>query len=218
MPLLLLLPSLLVPPVLARLPPDSGDATARFRAPWRLLTPGLRAMFATAFLVEVSSGAWNGFFALHTRALGLPPSTPGVTWGLAVLAEIVVFRWGRGFLGRAGVPRLVLVAIAVTALRWVASALVEREPIVIAIQLGHAVTFSALHLAAQALIARVVPSEGTTGAQAIYGMARFGAGGTAGVWLAGVLVDRIGTRPLFLVEAAIALFALVPALRLRHNR
>jgi len=44
----------------------------------------------------------------------------------------------------------------------------------------------------------------------------FGLGGTAGLALAGALVDRIGTSRLFAVEAVVALVALVPALHLRR--
>lgn len=213
-PVLLLVPGLLLPVVLSRLPRASDGGASRFQPPWRLLTPPLRAMLATVFLVELSSGTWNGFFALHTSALGLPASTPGVTWGLAVLAEIVLFRSAGTLVGRVDVPHLVLVATALTAVRWVLTASLVREPLVIAVQLGHAVTFSALHLAAQVLITRLVPADSTTGGQAVYGMARFGAGGAAGVWLAGALVDRLGTRALFVVDAGIALAAMIPALRL----
>ncbi len=215
-PLLLLIPNLLLAPALLRLPSPSSDAELRFRPPWRLLTPPLAAMFGTVFLVELSSGAWNGFFALHTSALGLPDSTPGVAWGLAVLGEVLLFRSGGGLLAWLPVPRIVVLATAVTAARWALSACVERQALVIGVQLAHAVTFSALHLAAQALIARFVPPDNTTGGQALYGMARFGAGGTAGVWLAGALVDWVGTRGLFVIEALVALAALIPALRLRR--
>ena len=85
-----------------------------------------------------------------------------------------------------------------------------------ALQMGHAITFSAFHLASVLLLSRLVPAENRTGGQALYGGIAFGLGGTTGLALAGALVDRIGTSRVFALEAVIALGALVPAVRLRR--
>jgi PPP family 3-phenylpropionic acid transporter len=215
-PLLLAAPNLLLPAVLLGLPAGQPGEPARFRPPWRLLTPPLATFLATAFLLEASSGAWNGFFAVHAAALGLPDTVPGLAWGLAVLAEVALFQWGGGLTARIPPARLVLAVVLFTAVRWAASAWATGATLVVAVQLGHAVTFSVFHLAAQALLGRLVPAESSTGGQTLYGMARFGLGATAGLWLAGALVDRLGTRSLFGVEALVVLAGVVPALRLRR--
>jgi len=44
----------------------------------------------------------------------------------------------------------------------------------------------------------------------------FGIGGSIGVAVAGLLVDRVGTAGLFGCEALVALLGLLPALRLRQ--
>ena len=214
-PLLLVLANLgLVLPLLGL--PRTPVGSARFESPWRLLDRALVALLATVFLVDVSGGAWTGFFALHTTALGLPASTPGVAWGLAALAEIAVFRWGAPVLARVSAARLLVWVTVFTSVRWALVAAAEREVAVVGLQLGHAITFSASHLAVQGLLAQLVPARSTTGGQALYGLARFGVGAAVGLWLAGAVVDRIGTRALFGVEAAIALAALVPALVARR--
>ena len=215
-PLLLLLPNLGLAPALFTLPRAQHGRAAAFRPPWRLLTPPLTAFLATVFLVQTSSGAWGGIFAVHTAALGLPSSVPGVAWGLAVAAEVVLFRWGRPLLARISAPRLVLAVVVLTAGRWVATAYAERAWLVVALQLGHGISFSALHLAAQVLLARLVPGESSSGGQALYGLAGFGLGGSGGMWLAGTLADRMSTSSVFLVDAGIALLALPFALRLRR--
>lgn len=64
------------------------------------------------------------------------------------------------------------------------------------------------------LLARLVPPESSTGGQALYGLVGFGLGGSAGLWVAGALVERLGTAGLFAFEAVVAGVGLVPALRL----
>jgi PPP family 3-phenylpropionic acid transporter len=215
-PNLLLAASLGLAPALSRLPSEQVGLAFRAGPPWRLLTPPLAAFLAAAFLLQVSSGAWTGFFAVHTAALGLPASVPGLTWGLAVIAEIGLFFWGRRLGDRIAPTTLIVVVLGATVVRWALTAVVRTAPLVIAVQLGHAITFSAFHLAAVLLLLRLVPPERSTSGQALYGAVAFGVGGSAGLALAGVLVDRVGTAGVFAVDAVCASLALAPALRLRR--
>jgi PPP family 3-phenylpropionic acid transporter len=215
-PLLLLVPAFVLGPALAPLPRAQLGHPADFRPPWALARGPMTAFLATAFLVHLSSGAWTGFFALHVRALGLSPAVPGVTWALAVTAEIVLFFFSRRILSWVEPPDLIVFCLLVTVARWAATAVATRAVVVVALQLGHAFTFSAFHLAALALIARLVPVESSTSGQALYGLVGFGLGGSTGLALAGLLVDRLGTGGLFGFEAAVALAGVVPALALRR--
>jgi PPP family 3-phenylpropionic acid transporter len=215
-PLLLLLPALGLGPALAALPGDQRGHAHAARPPWALLTRPLGAFLATAFLLQVSSGAWAGFYAVHTAALGFAVTVPGLTWALAVIAEIGLFFWGRRLGAWLAPANLILLVLGVTVARWALTAVARSEALVVGLQLGHAITFSAFHLAAVLLLARLVPAASSTGGQALYGGVAFGLGGTAGLALAGALVDRIGTPALFAVEAVAALLAVGPALRLRR--
>ena len=215
-PVLLLLAALPLAPALARLPREQAALAGRSPAPWTLLAPPLRAFLTTAFLLQVSSGAWTGFYAVHTTSLGFPDTVPGLTWGLAVVAEIVLFFWGARLVERMAPTRLIVVVLVLTAVRWALTAVTRSAAVVIALQTGHAITFSAFHLASILLLSRLVPAENRTGGQALYGGIAFGLGGATGLALAGALVDRIGTSRVFALEAVIALGALVPAVRLRR--
>jgi PPP family 3-phenylpropionic acid transporter len=220
-PMLLLIPALLMVPAFVRLPREQLGHGERFRAPWALVTPPLAAFLATAFLIQLSCGAWGGFFALHTAALGFSNAVPGVTWGLAVAAEVAVMFWGRALLERFTPPQLIIVALVTTVLRWALTAVARNEVLVVALQLGHALTFSAFHLAALLLLSRLVPVHSSTSGQALYGLVAFGAGGSGGLFLAGALAQSLGTSALFGIEALIALAGLVPAIWLsrltRHS-
>ncbi len=211
-PLLLLIPNVGLVPALARLPREQLGQVERFRAPWHLLNPPLAAFLATAFLIQLSCGAWAGFFAVHTAALGFSDAVPGVTWGLAVSAEVVLLYWGRRIVERIPPTHLIILALLITIVRWTLTALQRNEVVVVGLQLGHAFTFSVFHLAALLLLSRLVPPESSTGGQALYGMVAFGIGGSSGLALAGALVDRLGTGGVFGFEAVVALFGLIPAL------
>jgi PPP family 3-phenylpropionic acid transporter len=217
-PILLLLPQLALAPVLLRLPHGQRGVPGHARAPWSLLTPAMAAFLATVFLVQASAGAWGGFFALHVRALGLSDAVPGLTFALAVVIEVALFRFGRRMLEWLPPADMIALTVAVTVVRWCLSAVVTSEAAVVLVQLGHVFTFSAFHLAAVALVARLVPPANATSGQSLYGLMGHGIGGTVGILLAGALVDRVGTANLFLVEAAIALAAAVPAFALRRMR
>ncbi len=213
-PLLLLVANLGLVPSLLRLPPAQRGHAHEARPPWALLTPPLRAFLAAAFLLHVSCGAWQGFFALHVAALGLPDTLPGLAWGLAVCVEIVLFVWGRPLVQRFDPAQLVVATIVVTVVRWAATAMARSGLAVVGVQLAHAVTFSVFHLAAMALLARLVPAASSTSGQGLYGFVAFGLGLGMGMALAGALVERIGTQGIFAVDAALAALALLPARRL----
>ncbi|MCW5888917.1 MAG: MFS transporter [bacterium] len=214
LPWLLLSAQVVVAPALLGLPRAQLGHAHEVRPPWRLLTPPMRAFLATAFLLQVSCGAWGGFFAIHTAALGLSDAVPGLAWGLGVVAEILLFRFGRGLVGRFTATQLIGFTLVVTVVRWAATAVATSAPAVVALQLGHAVTFSVFHLATMLLLPRLVPAASSTSGQGLYGFVGFGLGGSAGFALAGLLVDRIGTAALFGLEAAIAALAWAPAWRL----
>jgi PPP family 3-phenylpropionic acid transporter len=210
-PALFLAPAALLPVALARLPRGQSEVHRRAVAPWRLLNPPLVAFLACVMLAHMSSGAWNGFFGIRTARLGLPSWVPGLTWGLAVTAEVVLFRLGRRVLAIVTPAHLVLLSIGITVLRWVGTALATDPAVLVLLQIGHAFTFSALHLAAMLLLGRLVPAESSTSGQALYGLTGFGIGGSTGLWLAGMLLGPLGTSGLFLFSAGIAALALVPA-------
>jgi PPP family 3-phenylpropionic acid transporter len=210
-PLLLFLPTLALAPVFIHLPSTQRGRPEHARPPWALVTPPVAAFLATVFLTQTSAGAWAGFFALHVQALGLSDVLPGVTFALAASTEVVLFHWGRRLLEWMPPTRLILLTVIASVVRWALSAVVTSAPAVVAVQLGHVLTFSAFHLASVALVAALVPPENTTSGQSLYGLVGFGFGGTIGIALAGALVDRMGTAAVFWVEAAVAAAGLVPA-------
>jgi PPP family 3-phenylpropionic acid transporter len=213
-PFLLVAPQVALAPILWRLPRGQRGQAEHAQPPWKLLIGAMRPFLLAVFLAQASCGAWAGFFALHTQALGLSPMLPGITFALAVVAEVVLFHYGRRVLDWIDPARLILVTLVASVVRWILSALVTSAVAVVAVQLGHLFTFSALHLASVALIGRLVPPANTTSGQSLYGLVGFGVGGSMGIAIAGALIDRTGTSGLFWCEAVLALAGVLPAWRL----
>ncbi|MFM7143415.1 MAG: MFS transporter [Alphaproteobacteria bacterium] len=214
-PWLLVAAQLVLPFAALRLPREQHGHVEHFHAPWRLLSPPMNAFLATSLLFNLGAGAWAGFFAVHTRALGLPDWVPGVTWGLGVVTEVIALWVGRDLFARWGPAEVLVGVLLATAARYLVTSLVTGEAATIATQLAYGPCFALSHLAAQLVLARLVPSRSSTNGQALYGFVSFGVGGSTGLALAGLLVDRLGTASVFRIEAVVTLLAILPALRLR---
>ena len=217
-PLLLVLPQIALAPVLVFLPRGQRGQPEHARPPWTLVTPAMATFLVTVFLVQASSGAWAGFFALHVRALGLPDYVPGLTFATAVVVEVGLFHFGRRVLQWISPADLILVTLVVTVVRWTLSSIVTGQVAVVLVQVLHVFTFSAFHLAAVALVAELVPPANATSGQSLYGLMGYGVGGTVGIALAGALIDTLGTAALFRFEAVVALVGVAPAWALRRLR
>lgn len=207
LPVLLLLTTLPTTFALSGLPRTQCAHGARFHAPWQLWSTPLAVFLAAGFLLQVSCGAWSLFYGVHTRALGFSDIVPGLTYGLAVIVEVLVLFWGRPLLTAANPARMLLVVLVVTVVRWSLTAIATNQWMVIFLQLGHVFSFIVFHLAALSLLTKLIPPQSTTGGQALYGLVAFGLGGSAGQLLAGALVDRLGTAGVFGVEAVVAAVA-----------
>ena len=214
-PWLLVAAQVVLPFAAFRLPRGQHGHLEHFHAPWRLLSPPMNAFLAASLLFNLGAGAWAGFFAVHTRALGLPDWVPGVTWGLGVVTEVIALWIGRDVFTRFGAADVLIGVLLATAARYVVTSLVHGEVATIATQLAYGPCFAFSHLAAQLVLARLVPSRSSTNGQALYGFVSFGIGGSLGLVIAGTLVDRLGTARVFQIEAACTLLAILPALRLR---
>jgi PPP family 3-phenylpropionic acid transporter len=215
-PWLLFAFQVLLPFAVLRLPREQFGHPEQFRAPWRLLSPPLAAFLASSFLLNLSSGAWAGFFAAYSQSRGFPDTVPGIAWGLAVASEVVVLYFGRRLLTAFSAPDLMLVVLAITTVRYLLTSVVTEAWAAVVLQLGYGLGYAGFHLSAQLLLARLVPPRSSTNGQALYGFVSFGLGGSLGFALAGALVDRLGPERLFAFEAAISALAIVPALALRR--
>jgi PPP family 3-phenylpropionic acid transporter len=111
-------------------------------------TPEFLAFVAAAAAIQVSHAVYYGFATLHWRAAGHGELVIGLLWAESVVAEVALFACAGALLRRLGPIRLLIVAGALTVVRWALSALSTDVAVLVPAQALHAASFGATHLAA----------------------------------------------------------------------
>jgi PPP family 3-phenylpropionic acid transporter len=161
------------------------------------------ALLAVLALHQVGHGPYYAFFSIRLGDAGFDPASIGLLWSLGVVAEMVAFRAGGPLERRLGLRHLLVVALALTPMRWLLLALPPTWPVLIVAQAGHALTFAVAHLAGVQLVSRWVSPGSRRRAQALYSGLSFGLGITVGSALAGPVWSRLDAAT-FGVAAAFA--------------
>jgi PPP family 3-phenylpropionic acid transporter len=175
-----------------------------------LKRPVVLSLLATCFLMQASHGPYYAFFTLYLENYGYSTALIGQLWALGVVAEIGVFLLMPVLLPRFGARRLLLVAVALTGLRWLLIAGFVTSPAVILFaQTLHAASFGLYHAVSIFLVHRLFTGAHQGRGQALYSSVSFGAGGAAGSLISGYLWTGIGPQAMYLLAAAISLLALV---------
>jgi PPP family 3-phenylpropionic acid transporter len=192
--------------VTERCTPHSSEATEGLRQ-----IVGRRSVlcfFLVCFLLQVSHGPYYTFYSLHlVENYGYSASATGLLWGLGVLAEVVIFVFMHRLLVRFDVRTLMLCALLLTALRWLMIALFAQSlTLLLMAQLLHAFSFGVAHAAAIEWVRSHFGGNHHGQGQALYSALSFGAGGSLGALLSGMLWDQSALLT-FLLAALVALLA-----------
>jgi PPP family 3-phenylpropionic acid transporter len=168
----------------------------------------LAVLLAVAFLISTGAAVMNIYLGLHLEGIGGTASLIGVAFAVSAASELPVVAFGGWFLGRLGPFRLAALAIAVYAARFAAFSLITVPEWVLAVQLFHGLSYGAFLMASVTLAHRLAGREQAATAQALLTAMSFGFGAIVGSFLAGALLDRIGTDGLFAGAAALMLVTL----------
>jgi MFS transporter, PPP family, 3-phenylpropionic acid transporter len=182
--------------------PASGELGPSDRKLW--LSPGFWAIAAAASLIQASHAVYYGFSVLDWKAKGLDATIIGALWGLAVLAEIVLFAVSSRVQTRVSPLGLVGLGAAGAAFRWTAMSFDPPLALLPLLQLLHALSFGATHLGSIQLLARIAPRRQFATAQGDFAtvIALVMAGAMA---LSGVLYADLGGRAYAAMALAAAL-------------
>ena len=189
----------------------------RPRAPVMALLrrPGIPRFLLVALLMQTSFGAFYLFYTLHLQAAGHDGLTVGLLWGAGVLSEIAMFWWMPRLFTRHRPGSLLSFCLAVTAFRWILTALFPSQLVLMfAIQGLHAFSFAVFQACCMRQMAESFPGrESATGQSLLYSISS-GVGGVLGALLASFLWDWRGGSAAFLAAALVVAIAwLVYALR-----
>jgi PPP family 3-phenylpropionic acid transporter len=217
--LLLLMASVAVMSFLVAEPPADARSVAEASTSSALPVVSMACLMLSCALMQASHGPYYVFFSIHLESLGYPRGQIGMLWSLAVVAEVALF---------AAMPRLLAAAphvplfagcFALTALRWLLLALAPATlPVLILVQVLHAVSFGAHHALAMALLHRLFRGGRQGRGQALYSSLSFGAGGAAGSAAAGWIWASAGPDAAWLTAAALAAAGGLVALGIRAGK
>jgi len=175
-------------------------------------------LLAIAFMMQVSHGAYYGFFSLYLADAGFSGWQIASYWVIGVLAEIVLmWRWSRE-LQQVSPALIFSVCLGLAAFRWLGTGLTTDIWFLVGLQLLHAASFAAFHVAAIAWVKRIAPDSRHGSAQGLFSAAGFGLGSTVGIMGCGLLVGQMGYSIAFYVCAAIALLGIPFAWMLSKQR
>jgi PPP family 3-phenylpropionic acid transporter len=152
------------------------------RAPRQALTPALGVLFTTpsyllllvvGMLHQVGLGSYDTLFVKDfSRVAG--DAAAGLAVALGTLAEVAMMALGRRVLARWGPWPLLVVSVAVSALRWLALAEGTSVEALFAMQVLHGLTFGGWFLASVTLADRVAPRPVRASAQGVFHSTVFG--------------------------------------------
>ena len=183
--------------------PDSRVAKLKsFNSPIRIvLTDRSFVVFVIATaLIQSSHAVYYSFSTIHWKGVGHSEAVIGWLWAEGVIAEIFLFMWGDQIIKHFGAARLITLAGFAGLMRWLLIGLTHMLPMLLIIQLLHALTFGAAHLGAIYFIARRVEPSVSATAQTIYtAVVGFTMGLSA--WISGILYADLGSQAYYLMAA-----------------
>ncbi|MEE9327648.1 MAG: MFS transporter [Cocleimonas sp.] len=185
-----------------------------------LKKPIVIALLLACALQSLSHGAYYTFFTIYLEEHGYSRNMAGWMWGLGVSAEVLLFIIMHRLLHRYCVCQLFIIALFVTAIRWLMLALwVDNLFILILSQVFHAASFGLFHATAIYLTHELFPGRLQGRGQALYAGMSFGLGGSLGHLLSGYTWGSMGSTWTFLASGIIALVgALIAAKFISQDR
>jgi PPP family 3-phenylpropionic acid transporter len=168
--------------------------------------PGFVAVVAVGSLLQASHGALYAIGTLHWIEAGISESTIGLLWAQSVAAEVVLFAVGIWLLRKLGVKGLLWTAVIAGVVRWLALGWSTEVGLLFTVQILHAFTFAATHLAITQYITQKVPDQLTASAQTFYDALALGALMGMSMTLVGGLYEHISGQ-VFWAMALISMMA-----------
>ena len=174
--------------------------------------PGRVGFLVAAGLIQASHAVYYAFSALHWQSIGYSGWWIGVLWSIGVIAEIVLFARAEPIVRQFPPERLLLLGAAAAVLRWTVTAFDPPGGVLVGLQVLHALTFGATHLAAMYFIARAIPEEHVGAAQAFSSTVASGVAMGGAMLIAGYAYAQFGAYAYFamaMIGACVVVYCLV---------
>jgi PPP family 3-phenylpropionic acid transporter len=180
-----------------------------------LLSPAFVTFLCAAGFAQAAHATFLAFGTLIWQAQGLSGAWIGALWAIGVIAEVALFWKSGSIIGRTGPVNLLVVAAAVSCLRWLVMGFSPGLWLLVPLSLLHGITYGASHVGAIHFIHRSVPPHMQGGAQALYSTMAAGLAMGVATLIAGKIYAQSGGHA-YLAMSAIAVLSLIAALRLKQ--
>ena len=137
--------------------------------------PGFIAVVSVGALLQASHGALYAIGTIHWINSDISESVVGLLWAQGVAAEVMLFAFGLWLMRKIGITGLLWVAVVGGVVRWLAFGFAIDVVWLFGLQMLHACTFAATHLAMTQYITNKVPDQLTASAQTFYDALAMGA-------------------------------------------
>ena len=176
----------------------------------------------TLFLLAASMASSShamlySFSSVYWTSLGFGTFTIGLLWGAAIVGEVTFFATSQKIVQAIGVERLLLIGLSGGIVRWVGTAFINNEYMVLVLQLLHGVSFACAHLALMHFIHAHVPPNLRNTAQGIYAALAGGVLLSSVTWMSGPLYDNFGGKGFLAMAIISAIGLLIAVYYIRSN-
>ena len=158
----------------------------------------MASLLGISLLSTISNGAFYAFFPLYLNRAGIGDNWQGYFWVIAVLAEIAFMaKFASPLIQRLGLKGVMLLGIAGRMVRYGAYAFPLPFPVLLMLQLLHALTFGAAHTASVTWVSLFAPPSARALMQTLYASILMGIGNAIGAQLGGWVSEHWGLRMMF---------------------
>lgn len=130
--------------------------------------PAFLAFVAATAITQSSHAVLYGFATLHWRDAGIDERTIGLLWAEGVIAEVLLFAVAGRYLARLGPAAMLTIAATAGLVRWTTIGLTTDLAYLFPVQILHAFTFGATHLAMIRFMSKAIPERMAATAQSLY--------------------------------------------------
>ena len=150
-------------------PPGAPPQRANLRMALQLFRDRHFQLFVIAgSLLQASHSVYHTFGTLNWQRLGIGGTVIGLLWAVGVIAEIILFALSPRVMARFGPASLLVLGGVAGVIRWTIVAFDPPLALLFPLQILHAFTFGAVHLAAMHFINQAVPPHLAVTAQGVY--------------------------------------------------
>jgi MFS transporter, PPP family, 3-phenylpropionic acid transporter len=185
--------------IATRLPKPRLVVASPFWKSIRILTTDRRwySFLGGIFLAGIGFSVINNYLILYMRSLGAGEGLFGLATAIAGVSELPIFFFSTLIMKRWSPRGLIGVAFGALALRLLLVSLVQDPRLILAIQLLHGLSFSAIWTAGVSYSSEIAPPGLGASAQSLFGITLFAMAGMIGAYTGGQVYQQWGAAVLF---------------------